>query len=136
MTTFVESGPRTPVVEAIRVDKVSPRARLLGAIRAIATLIIAFVALIPVIWIVLTAFKSQPDAINIPPKLFFQPSMQGLVNLFTDRRELSQTEADQMRQNPNLSWADYVALERGQIITGPSQYTNRLTNSLIIAGVS
>jgi multiple sugar transport system permease protein len=136
MTTFAESGPRTPVVEAIRVDKVSPRARLLGAIRAIATLIIAFVALIPVIWIVLTAFKSQPDAINIPPKLFFQPSMQGLVNLFTDRRELSQTEADQMRQNPNLSWADYVALERGQIITGPSQYTNRLTNSLIIAGVS
>jgi multiple sugar transport system permease protein len=136
MTTFVESGPRTPVVEAIRVDKVSPRARAFGAIRAIATLIIAFVALIPVIWIVLTAFKSQPDAINIPPKLFFQPSMQGLVNLFTDRRELSQTEADQMRQNPNLSWADYVALERGQIITGPSQYTNRLTNSLIIAGVS
>jgi multiple sugar transport system permease protein len=136
MTTFVESGPRTPVVEAIRVDKVSPQARLLGSIRAIAALVIAFVALIPVIWIVLTAFKTQPDAIHIPPKLFFQPSMQGLVNLFTDRRELSQTEADQMRHNPNIGWADSVALERGQAITGPSQYTNRLTNSLIIAGAS
>lgn len=136
MTTFVESGPRTPVVEAIRVDKVSPRARLLGSIRAIAALIIAFVALIPVIWIVLTAFKTQPDAINIPPKLFFQPSMQGFVSLFTDRRELSQIEAEQLRQNPDLNWADRVALERGQTITGPSQYANRLTNSLIIAGAS
>jgi multiple sugar transport system permease protein len=136
MTTFIESGPRAPVVEAIRVDKVSPRARAFGAIRAIAALLIAFIALIPVIWIVLTAFKTQPDAINIPPKLFFQPSMQGFVNLFTDRRELSQTEAEQLRQNPNLPWADSVALERGQTITGTSQYSNRLTNSLIIAGAS
>ena len=33
MASFAETGPRRPVVESIRVDKVSPRARLTGGLR-------------------------------------------------------------------------------------------------------
>ena len=41
-----------------------------------------------------------------------------------------------MRNRTDLTLFDRVMLERGQIITGPSQYTQRLLNSVIVAGVS
>ena len=136
MSNFEQVGPSSPVVESIRVDKVSPRARLSGLIRAVVSVLIALFLLIPALWIVLTAFKTQSDAIHVPPLLFFTPSLQGMVSLFTDRRELSQAETETRRQDPSLDWLDQIALERGQAINGPSQYVNRITSSLIIAGVS
>ena len=66
-TTFEQVGPRVPVVESIRVDKVGPRARLAGRTRAILATLMAFVLLIPVLWIILTAFKPTTDVTAIPP---------------------------------------------------------------------
>ena len=43
----------------------------------------AVVSLLPLVWIGLTAFKSQSDAIAYPPKLLFTPTLEGFVNLFT-----------------------------------------------------
>ena len=45
----------------------------------------ALVSMVPLIWIVLTGFKTPPDSISYPPKVLFQPSLEGYVNLFTTR---------------------------------------------------
>jgi multiple sugar transport system permease protein len=41
-----------------------------------------------------------------------------------------------MQERTDLQWYDQIALANGQTITGPSQYTGRLLNSIIIAGAS
>lgn len=45
----------------------------------------AIVTMIPLVWIMLTAFKSPDDAISYPPKVMFKPSLEGFCNLFTTR---------------------------------------------------
>ena len=45
----------------------------------------ALVTMIPLIWILLTGFKTPPDSISYPPKVVFDPSLEGYVNLFTNR---------------------------------------------------
>jgi multiple sugar transport system permease protein len=136
MASFEEIGPRSPVVESIRVDKVNPRVRLIRNIRATVAILLALILLIPVFWMAVTAFKSRADAVAIPPKVFFEPTLQGFVNLFTDRRELTPQENAAMQTRTDLSWVDQVAIDEGQAVTGTSQYVSRLTNSVIIAGAS
>jgi sorbitol/mannitol transport system permease protein len=48
----------------------------------LATLLIVF----PLIWLVLTAFKTEQQAISVPPQLFFTPSLESFaeVNLRSD----------------------------------------------------
>ena len=41
--------------------------------------------LLPLVWIISTSFKSGPDSISYPPKVFFEPTVEGYVNLFTTR---------------------------------------------------
>ena len=43
------------------------------------------VTMIPLVWILLTGFKSPPDSISYPPKLVFTPTLEGYCNLFTTR---------------------------------------------------
>ena len=45
----------------------------------------AVITMIPLVWIVLTSFKSPDDAISYPPKIVFTPSLEGYCNLFTTR---------------------------------------------------
>ena len=45
----------------------------------------AFITLVPLGWILLTSIKSPTDSISYPPKVFFEPSMEGYCNLFTTR---------------------------------------------------
>ena len=45
----------------------------------------AIVTMIPLVWILLTSFKSPPDSISYPPKVFFTPTLEGYCNLFTTR---------------------------------------------------
>jgi multiple sugar transport system permease protein len=157
MATFFEKGPGYPVVESIRVDKVSPRARLFKNVRAILVVVVALVGLIPIFVMGLTAFKSRPAVVAVPPKFvpwftetattnrgasgafdpFFKPTLEGIVFLLTERSQLSrarQTEAEQSRDE--LGLFARVALDNGQVITGPSDFVMRLRNSLIIAGGS
>jgi len=37
----------------------------------------AVITMVPLIWIVLTSFKSPDDAISYPPKVLFEPSLEG-----------------------------------------------------------
>ncbi len=139
MASFAETGPRRPVVESIRVDKVSPGARTTGAVRAVVVLIVALIMLIPIFVMLATAFKSRPDVSASPPKVFFQPTLEGFLYLFTDRAIIApgrmaefQAKADAGQMGP----LDLLAFSTGQEITGPSAYVGRLINSLIVAGVS
>jgi len=50
--------------------------------------------MVPLAWIFLTSIKSPPDSISYPPKILFQPTVEGYCNLF----------AAQSRQT-----ADYMA---------------------------
>lgn len=139
MASFAESGPRRPVVESIRVDKVSPGARTTGAVRALIVVLIALVMLLPVLVMLMTAFKTRIDVTASPPKLLFQPTFEGLVLLFTDRAVAAPARIQELRQladQGKLGLLERIALESGQEITGPSQYVGRITNSLVIAGAS
>jgi multiple sugar transport system permease protein len=128
--------PNYSVNYSTRVDKVGFRPKLASIIRAIIALIVTCIMLIPVIWMGMTAFKSLPDAVSVPPKVFFTPTLEGFVNLFTQRRQLNETEVVAYRERTDLNWADQIVLVRQQAIIGQSQFAEQLTNSLIIAGVS
>jgi multiple sugar transport system permease protein len=137
MAKFSETGPRSPVVESIRVDKVSPRYRTGHNLRAIIAWAFALIGLIPVMVMIITAFKTRQDIVSIPPKVIFKPTLEGFVYLLTDRVQISAAEKDQRQADiQNLSWMDRVVLKSGQKINGPSEFAGTLKNSLIIAGLS
>jgi multiple sugar transport system permease protein len=137
MSTFTQTGPRVPVTESIRVDKVSPRARLFKNLRAVLVVICAFIGLVPVLIMGLTAFKSRAEVVAVPPKLIFQPTLEGVVFLLTERSQISGKRLEEAKKNmDNLGLFERVALQNGQIINGPSDFVMRLQNSLIIAGGS
>jgi multiple sugar transport system permease protein len=97
-----------------------------------AALVIAYalVALIPLVWIFLTGFKTPSDAIAYPPKVFFEPSAEGYVNLFTSRTR--QTPEYMASLPPPETWYDELVRSRNMVITGPSRFAGRYMNSLII----
>jgi multiple sugar transport system permease protein len=137
MASFTEAGLTTPVTQAIRVDKVGPRARLLHNVRAVVVLALAVVGLIPIFVMGITAFKSRVDIVAVPPRVVFDPTLLGFVHLLTERAVLTQVlQKEREAQIDQLSWMERLALGDGQTITGPSDYVFRLRNSLIIAGLS
>ena len=73
-----------------------------GAKRFAATVVIAYalVALIPLLWIFLTGFKTPPDSISYPPKLVFKPSLEGYCNLFTTRSRQTPESPSPARRRP------------------------------------
>jgi multiple sugar transport system permease protein len=79
MARFEDSGPRSAVVESIRVDQVHPSARLGLAIRSVIGLIIVGIMLFPVIWLAMTTFKTRPDSVSVPPK-FIPYFQEGLLS--------------------------------------------------------
>ncbi|MEX0284337.1 MAG: carbohydrate ABC transporter permease [Paracoccaceae bacterium] len=75
------------------------------------TAVVGFIYFFPVLWIILTAFKTRTDALAVPPKLFFTPTFDNFVSVFY----------------------------RSSITTGTSQATDMALyffNSIFIAGVS
>ena len=137
MASFAETGPSKPITESIRVDKVTPAARAGRATRATIVIMLAIVGLIPIFVMITTAFKTRSDVVAVPPKVFFQPTLEGFVYLLTERALLPPGKLAEAKANPaELDWMEQIALDNGQQITGPSQYVGRLWNSVIIAGLS
>lgn len=137
MASFEETGPPTPVTEGVRVDRIHPRARLLKNIRAIVVIVLALIGLIPVFAMGITSFKSRADVVAVPPKLVFEPSLEGFVFLLTERSQLSGAALERAQENADdLGFFGRIALRNGQRINGPSDFALRLRNSLIIAGGS
>ena len=139
MSNFRENGPGYPVTEASRVDKVSPKSRRLRSLRAITVMVIAIIMLIPVFVMAITAFKSRSVIVSHPPTIFFKPSLEGFVFLFTERAVVNKARQPEFKaaaEAGELGLVDRIALESGQEVTGTSDYVKRLKNSLIIAGLS
>lgn len=131
------NAPRELVNYSTRVDKVGRRAQIVRSIRIDLAIVAAVVLLIPVLWMGATAFKLRADAIASPPKLVFRPTLEGFIYLFTDRSVLNPARIRRTQERiDELNWYERIALAGGQQITGPSQYVNRLRNSMIIAGSS
>ncbi len=90
----------------------------------------ALITLMPLIWIVSTGFKSSPDAIAYPPKVVFEPTVEGYVNLFTTQTWLSKEAAD--ADSGPQPWYEELVREKGMTIVGPSRFAERFFNSVII----
>ena len=67
----------------------------------------AIMTLLPLIWIVSTGFKSSPDSIAYPPKVLFEPTVEGYVNLFTTQTR--QTEEFMAANPPRLGMRNSFA---------------------------
>ena len=118
----------TGIVTAHSVVEPSGRAKTVAA-----TLVIAYavISMIPLAWILLTGFKSPPDSISYPPKVIFEPTLEGYCNLFTTR---SRQSAEYMATlPPPVGTCEEIARARNMVIAGSSNYVPRFTNSLVIA---
>jgi len=100
--------------------------------RLSAFLVIAYalITMVPLLWIFSTGFKTPPDSISYPPKVVFDPSLEGYVNLFTNRSR--QTPQYMESLPPPETWYDELVRSRNMVITGPSRFAERYMNSLII----
>ena len=100
--------------------------------RVAAVLVIAYAlfAVVPMAWIFMTGFKSTNDAISYPPKVAFEPTLEGYVNLFTTRSRQSQEYMAELP--PPESWYEEIVRAENMVIVGPSRFADRYLNSLII----
>ena len=55
---------QAPINYSTRVDKVGARTRLMNTLRAVVAIIFALIVLIPVVWMIMTAFKPLADAVE------------------------------------------------------------------------
>ncbi|WP_445682296.1 carbohydrate ABC transporter permease [Radicibacter daui] len=90
----------------------------------------ACITSLPLLWIIATGFKSPSDAIAYPPKVIFEPTVEGYVNLFTTRTRMPQEQLDAL--GPPQTWYDKIVRKDGVIITGASRFAGRFYNSVII----
>jgi multiple sugar transport system permease protein len=109
------------------VTEPSPRAKWIAGILVVAY---ALVTLMPLLWIFATGFKSPSDAISYPPKVVFQPTVEGYVNLFTTRTRVSPEQLAALP--PPETLADRIVRQYDMVIAGPSRFGERFMNSVII----
>jgi multiple sugar transport system permease protein len=91
----------------------------------------ALITMIPLVWIVLTSFKSPPDSIRYPPAIIFEPTLEGYCNLFTVRTR--QTAEFIETLGPSQGVCDEITRSRNMVIAGASNYWPRFWNSVVIA---
>lgn len=99
-------------------------------VAAVLVVLYAVITLLPLLWIISTSFKTGPDSISYPPKVFFTPSLEGYVNLFTSRTRISADEFQNLP--PPDTWYDALVRDRDMVITGASRFGERFMNSVII----
>jgi multiple sugar transport system permease protein len=76
----------------------------------------AIIAIMPLIWIILTGFKSPTDSISYPPKVIFSPTIEGYCNLFTTRSRQSSEYLATLP--PATNTCDRVARENNMVVAG------------------
>jgi multiple sugar transport system permease protein len=101
--------------------------------RIAGTLIVlyAIITMVPLVWIVLTSFKSPPDSISYPPKVVFQPTLEGYCNLLTTRSR--QTPEYLASLPPPSGTCEQIARDRNMVIVSESKFIPRFWNSVVIA---
>lgn len=99
-------------------------------ISAALVVLYALLSVAPLVWIVLTSFKTQEDAIAYPPKILFSPTLEGYVDLLTLRSR--QAPEFMATLPPPESWYDRLVRSRNMVIAGPSKFVPRYFNSIVI----
>ncbi len=87
--------------------------------------------MVPLAWIVLTSFKSPPDSISYPPKVVFDPTLEGYCNLFTTRSR--QTPEYLASLPPPSGTCESIARARNMVVVSESKFVPRFWNSIVIA---
>ena len=118
--------PRTPDTSRSPLEASSRSRKIAAAI----ILVYVAITVIPLLLIVTTALKSVPDAITYPPKLVFKPSLEGFVNLFTQRTRQSKEYLASLP--PPTTWYEKIVRKRQMVIAGPSRFFHRFMNSIAI----
>ncbi|WP_223479023.1 carbohydrate ABC transporter permease [Oricola indica] len=109
---------------------VTEPSRLQKSVAGALVVIYALVTIMPLAWIIATGFKSPNDAIAYPPKVVFEPTLEGYVNLFTTRTRMSPDALEEIGQPE--TWYDKIVRQYDMVISGPSRYGERFLNSVII----
>lgn len=91
----------------------------------------ALISMIPLFWILLTGFKSPSDSISYPPKVVFEPTVEGYCNLFTTRSRQTKEYVDSLGESSGM--CEDITRKRQMVVVGKSKYWPRYRNSLIIA---
>jgi multiple sugar transport system permease protein len=91
----------------------------------------AVITMIPLAWILATGLKTPPDSISYPPKIVFQPSLEGYCNLFNSNTRQTKEYIEAL--GPPAGKCDEVSRRRDMVIAGPSNFVPRFANSIIIA---
>ena len=90
----------------------------------------ALITIAPLLWIILTGFKSPEDSIAYPPVVTFQPTIEGYVNLFTTRTRVTPEQLAALPPPEGLF--EETVRARDMVIAGPSKFGERFLNSVII----
>jgi multiple sugar transport system permease protein len=98
---------------------------------AFVVVVYAVITMVPLAWIFLTSLKTPPDSISYPPKVVFEPSLEGYCNLFTTRSRQTPDYIDTLP--PPSGTCERITRERNMVVVGPSNYVPRFVNSLVIA---
>lgn len=114
-------------MSAVSVNAATPLQKWVAGLLVI---LYALITLVPLLWIFVTGFKSPPDSIAYPPKLVFEPTLEGYVNLFTTRTR--QTPEYMESLGPPKTWFEEIVRDRNMVIAGPSKFGERFLNSVII----
>jgi multiple sugar transport system permease protein len=91
----------------------------------------ALIAIMPLAWIIMTGFKSPADSISYPPKLIFEPTIEGYCNLFTTRSRQSEDYIAALP--PATGKCEKTARANNMVVAGSTNYIPRYWNSLVIA---
>ena len=91
----------------------------------------AVLTMVPLVWIGLTAFKTPPDSISYPPKILFEPSLEGFCNLFTTRSRQTQEYLHSLP--PPQGRCEALARDRSMVVVSESKFVPRFWNSIVIA---
>src|SRR6202162_2087198 len=78
----VESEPAIPWLERLGLRSVGG-VGVGGWGRTLLAAIVSFIYFFPVFWIILTAFKTYEDALAVPAKFFFTPTLENFAQVFS-----------------------------------------------------
>jgi multiple sugar transport system permease protein len=114
-------------MSAYSITEPSPRAKwIAGAL----VVLYAVITILPLLWIFATGFKTPADAISYPPKIVFDPTVEGYVNLFTTRTRVAPDVLAELP--PPQTLAERIVRQYNMVIAGPSRFGERFMNSVII----
>ena len=84
-------------------------------VRTLAAWLVTLLIVFPLIWLVLTSFKSELQAISVPPQLFFTPTLESYVEV--------NTRSDYLHYASNSLITSLLSTVLGLAIAAPAAYS-------------